>query len=34
LTFPKPCTSAMAQVHGPLSTEALAPIWVRSSVAA
>ena len=23
----------MAQVHGPLSTEALKPIWVRSSVA-
>jgi hypothetical protein len=33
LIFPKPWTSAMAQVHGPLSTEALTPIWVRSSVA-
>ena len=33
LTLPKPCTSATAQVHGPLSTEALKPNWVRSSVA-
>src|ERR1700738_5048793 len=33
LTSPKPCTSATAQVHGPLSTEALNPSWVRSSVA-
>src|SRR5882762_7788830 len=33
LIFPKPWTRAMAQVHGPLSTEALTPIWVRSSVA-
>ena len=31
--FPKPWTNATAQVHGPLSTEALKPIWVRSSVA-
>jgi hypothetical protein len=33
LIFPKPWTSATAKVHGPLSTEALTPIWVRSSVA-
>src|ERR1700676_5599578 len=33
LTFPNPCTSATTQVHGPLSTEALKPSWLRSSVA-
>ena len=33
LILPKPWTSAIAQVHGPLSTEALKPSWVRSSVA-
>jgi hypothetical protein len=30
---PKPCTTALAQVHGPLSTEAVNPSWVRSMVA-
>jgi hypothetical protein len=30
LIFPKPWTSATAQVQAPLSTEALKPNWVRS----
>ena len=33
LMLPKPCTTALAQVHGPLSTEAVKPSWVRSIVA-
>jgi len=31
--LPSPWTTATAQVHGPLSTEALKPNWVRSRVA-
>jgi len=31
--LPKPCTAAVAQVHGPLSTDAVKPSWVRSIVA-
>ena len=31
--LPKPCTAAVAQVHGPESTEAVKPSWVRSMVA-